>query len=82
MKPLVTLSLGLLLLSGCTDAARSLISSYGEKALVVCFSGGQQIYHAETTGKVMSLEGGGWAFRTSDGIYVQTFADCFVAVKE
>lgn len=71
------------LMSGCTDAAwDSEISSYNETFYVDCYSGGQKIYEATTTGKVGSLTGGGWAFRTTDGYFVQTFADCFVKFKK
>lgn len=69
-------------LTGCTDAFVSNVKAYGEKAKVTCFSGGKNIFEAESTGKVTSLEGGGWKFRTTDNKYIQTFADCFVEVQE
>lgn len=69
--------------AGCTDAGWDYtVSSYNEKFEVVCYSGGQKIFEAITTGKVESLSGGGWAFRTIDGQFVQTFADCFVSFKK
>lgn len=73
----------LLTLSACTDAAwDAYVASYGESTDVACYSGGKQVFLATTTGKVASLTGGGWAFRTMDGDFVQTFADCFVSFKK
>lgn len=68
-------------LSGCTDAAKSSLSAYGESADISCYSGGKEIFTARSTGKVSSLQGGGYSFRTVDGRYVETFADCFVSYK-
>lgn len=73
----------LLLLSGCTDASwDSGIVAYNENFKVVCYSGGNAVFQAVTTGKVASLTGGGWAFRTTNGEFVQTFADCFVSFQK
>lgn len=70
---------GLLLFFSCTDSSYdAYIAAYGESHSVSCFSGGKEIFTAETTGKVISLEGGGFAFRTTDNRFVKTFADCFV----
>jgi len=69
--------------AGCTDAVwDSTLGALGESANVKCYSGGQKIFEAQTTGKVGSLQGGGWAFRTTDGRVIQTFADCFVDFKK
>ena len=77
------LLLSLITLSGCTDAQwDSDFASYAQSHNVDCYSGGQKIFEATTTGKVESLVGGGWAFRTEDGRFVQTFADCFVWRKK
>ncbi len=66
-------------LVGCTDAEwDSLVASYGESHKVDCYSGGRAIFQVKTTGKVYSLPGGGWAFRTTENKFVKTFADCFV----
>lgn len=73
----------LLILCGCTDAQwDGIIESYNEVHDVSCYSGGQEIFKAKTTGKVTSLSGGGWAFRTTDNRFVKTFADCFVSFKK
>ncbi len=79
---LITLVL-FLFIAGCTDAEwDSQIADYSEAHTVDCYSGGQKIFEATSTGKVMNLEGGGWAFRTTDGRFVKTFADCFVWFKK
>ncbi len=67
---------------GCTDAMVSHIKSYGKKSVVTCVSGGKVVFTAVSSGKVMEMEGGGWEFRSDDGVYTQTFADCFVQVDE
>ncbi len=69
-----------LLLGACTDAEKSYFNSIGEEAQIICVSGGRIVLDTTSTGKVMVLEGGGWAFRTKDGALIQTFADCFVIV--
>lgn len=55
----------ILSLAGCTDAAwDAQFGSLSESHNVDCYSGGQKIFENSTTGKVFSLEGGGFAFRT------------------
>ena len=71
----------ILALCGCTDAELGGLASYGDSADVTCYSGGEVVYEAQTTGKVANLEGGGWAFKAVTGEYVKTFADCFVEVR-
>lgn len=72
----------LLAVSACTDAIRSSLYSYGEEASIVCYSGGDVIFKTQSTGKVESLSGGGWAFREKGtDNYITTFADCFVRVE-
>lgn len=78
---LLLITIAAVMLSSCTDAERSNLFAYGDEAEVKCYSGGQVVYQASSTGKVISLEGGGWAFRAKSGEYVQTYADCFVLVK-
>ena len=79
----LSLLLLLFFIAGCTDAVWDKeISAYGEQHAVVCYSGGKEIYRATTTGVVTSLVGGGWGFRSVQGEYVQTFADCFVSFKK
>lgn len=64
-------------LVGC-DAFVGDVQSLNETHKISCYSGGKEVFYAETTGYVNSLEGGGWAFKTKDGRFVKTFADCFV----
>lgn len=80
MRKLILIITAMIALSGCTDATFDSVMSYGDSADIVCYSGGQKIFEAKSTGKVMALDGG-WAFRSTTGEYVQTFADCFVSVK-
>lgn len=68
-------------LMGCTDSMIGSIEAFGESADVECYSGGQKIFTDKSTGKVTLLEGGGWHYRSTNGNYVRTFADCFVLVK-
>ena len=76
MKLLILIAI---LITGCTDAEwDARVASLGEVHQVDCYSGGQKIFEAQTSGKVLGLEGGGWAFRTTDNRFVKTFADCFV----
>jgi hypothetical protein len=70
-----------LMLGACTDAEWSNLSAYGDSADVSCFSGGKEVFRSKSTGKVVEMTGGGWAFRTVGDEFVQTFADCFVTVK-
>lgn len=71
-----------LLLSGCTDATIGSLGAYGESAIITCYSGGKEVFKDESTGKVIILEGGGgWHYKSINGSYVRTFADCFVVVK-
>ncbi|WEM34376.1 hypothetical protein [Xanthomonas phage X1] len=69
-------------LSGCTDAERASWGSLGEQAKVTCYSGGQVIKEYESTGKVMKLDGDGFAFKNKEtGKFVRAFADCLVEEK-
>ena len=50
------------LLSGCTDAFKSEIQSYGSKHRIELWSGGQKVHEWTSTGKVVSED-------RSDGYY-------------
>lgn len=83
MKYLLTLFFMSVILTGCTDASWDAnFGSLGEKADVTCYSGGKIVFEDRSTGQVMPLEGGGWAFRDTQGNIVKTFADCFVIYKK
>lgn len=77
----VVLIVSAIMLSGCTDAEMGSLSAFGDSAEIECYSGGEKIFTDKSTGKVQMLEGGGWHYRSTDGKYVRTFADCFVFVK-
>ncbi len=69
----------ILILAGCTDASRASFGAYGSEAKVTCYSGGQVVYEATSTGKVQSLEADGFAFRDkASGKFVRAFADCII----
>lgn len=70
------------LMVGCTDATIGSIGALGESAEIVCYSGGEKIFQDKSTGKVEVMEGGGgWHYKSQNGPYVRTFADCFVTVN-
>jgi len=75
------IAFGLLVVVGCTDATLGSIEAFGNPAQITCFSGGDEIFKDVSTGKVEMLEGGGWHYKSENGSYVRTFADCFVVVK-
>lgn len=64
MKRLLALTLLVpALLSGCTNAERAHLFSYGSKHTVHVYSGGVEVGHFESTGKLISKEGGGYFFQ-------------------
>lgn len=78
MKNIVLFILSTMTLSACTDATFSKYTQLGSAQEIRCYSGGVEIYHGHSTGKVMS-EG------NSDGYYfterstnsiVEISADC------
>ena len=60
--------LGIIALSGCTDAARGKLSAYGGSAKIKCYSASEVIFEGESTGKVTSEA-------NSDGYYFVDKAD-------
>jgi len=66
-------------LAGCTDAERARLGTYGSEAAIKCYSGGQEIFSDVSTGKVVSLDGDGFAYKSKKtGRYVRAFADCIL----
>lgn len=80
----VLIALSVLVLTGCTDAEWSKVTSLGSRAHVVCYSGGKEIYNGESTGKILeSTDSDGYNFRdakTKD--LVQVTGDCVVTYLE
>ena len=81
---LLTALIILLFLCGCTDGVIGKIKSYGKGAVIVCYSGGTEIYKGESTGKVLSEQ-------SSDGYYfvdkrtgamMEIAADCVFKYSE
>jgi hypothetical protein len=75
-----TLGLLVILVSGCTDARWSKLTQFGGAQEITCYSGGQQIYHGFSTGKVLSEEGSdGYYFEEQGtGKVVEISADCII----
>lgn len=79
MKRFCVISL-LLAFSGCTDAFRSSIYAYGDKAEIECYSGGKLVYKGKSTGRMATVEGSdGWQFR-EEGTdkFVRVSGDCII----
>lgn len=75
------LIIGFLFLAGCWDAGLGSVDALGKSGEIICYSGGKEIFRDTSTGAVGMFSGGGWYYRSVNGKYVQTFADCFVFVK-
>lgn len=59
-KLLVTLAL----LGACTDTQMSSLGAVGMPGLIVCYSGGQEIIRARSTGVIETVSSSdGWQFR-------------------
>ena len=69
-----------LALAGCTDATLSHWTQFGDEAHIQCFSGGQVVYDAHSTGKVQASESGAGVFfkEKESGKFVRLYADCVV----
>lgn len=66
MKILIA-CLAVIALSGCTDASRSQLGSYGSKFKVTLYSGGEPVRTWTSTGKVLTeQESDGWYFTDAD----------------
>jgi len=70
----------MLVLTGCTDAARGKLSAYVGSAGVVCYSGSSLIYKGESTGKVSSSESsdGYYFVDKSDGKLKEVSGNCII----
>lgn len=83
MKHMLPLVLLALTLSGCTEAHRASLSTYGSSGRVVCYSGGQVIYDDRSEGRVFSTEGGdGYQFKDrATGRFQEVSGDCVVSYE-
>lgn len=83
---LITISVAIFALGavGCTEAERARHTSYGSKANVTCYSGGQVILSDQSTGRVQTDEKGAGVYYKSakTGRLVHTYADCIVEFEE
>tara|TARA_B100001029_G_scaffold169675_1_gene164795 strand:- start:416 stop:673 length:258 start_codon:yes stop_codon:yes gene_type:complete len=74
----------LLFLCGCTDGLIGKIKSYGKGALIICYSGGKEIYKGESTGKVLSEQSsdGYYFVDKKSGAMMEIAADCVFKYSE
>lgn len=79
MNKLIIVSL-VVLLGACTDTQVARFSSLGEAGEITCYSGGQVIFSAKSTGKILNAEkSDGYEFKDSvTGKLIRTNADCIV----
>ena len=64
LKLTLLLSSAFLILNGCTDAEITKFTTLGQRAEIVCRSGGTISFHGVSTGKVLNE-------RNSDGYYAK-----------
>jgi hypothetical protein len=75
--------LGSVLLIGCTDAEWSKLAALGDRAHVVCYSGGKPIYDGYSTGKPLSEDGSdGYFFRDEkDQVLREVSGECVISYE-
>lgn len=82
MKTFLTINAILisLIMSGCTDSNLASIKSYGNPGLVVCYSGGKEIYSGRSTGKIATVRNSdGWEFMEENtGNFIRVSGDCLI----
>lgn len=72
--------LGMLTLAACTDTEMAAFSAYGEPAIVLCYSGGKEIYRGKSTGKLHTENGSdGWLFKeVGTGYLIRVSGACVI----
>ena len=72
--------IALLVVGGCTDAARARLGSYGDSGEIKCYSAGILIYEGKSTGKINANNHiSGFEFKDADtNRFVRIHADCVV----
>ncbi len=79
MKNLLLVTGIVIALTGCTDAEKANLFSYGSEGKVTCWSGGKPVFTDISTGKILQANGGGLVYRSkASGLYVKAYADCIV----
>ena len=65
---------------GCTDAQRAQVFTYGSPGEITCYSGGKEIYHGKSTGKIISeKDSDGWYFsEEGSGQLIRVSANCII----
>lgn len=69
-----------MLLNGCTEAERGKVASFGRDGHVKCYSGGQVIFEANSSGKINSeRDTDGWYFVEKEtGELYRVSGDCII----
>lgn len=78
-KILLTVS-SLVFLGACTDTSRASFDAFGSAATITCYSGGQAVFKARSTGRVQSSEqSDGWNFKDANtGRFTRVSGTCVV----
>lgn len=68
------------LLVGCTDTDRAKFAALGNPGEITCYSGGNEIYHGFSTGKVLNAhKSDGYEFEEAgSNKLIRITADCIV----
>lgn len=82
LKRLLIVSIAAASVLGCTDAKFSRATNFGQSAEVTCYSGGKTVYHGQSTGKIVNLQGDGISFveKGSDDL-IELRLDCVTRYK-
>lgn len=80
MNKLILSFLIVMTATSCTDAQRAQVSTYGSPGEITCYSGGKEIYHGKSTGKIISeKDSDGWYFsEEGSGQLIRVSADCII----
>lgn len=85
MKPIKRMmsAAAILSLCACTDAEYGNLTSFGEPAIIDCYSGGKRVYHGRTMGQLQSQHGSdGWYFIEVGGSHlVRVSGQCIIRQK-
>lgn len=70
----------LLFAMGCSDTEWAQWSSIGEPAIIICYSGGREIYRGKSTGRLHTEQGSdGWLFKeVGSALLIRVSGDCVI----
>lgn len=80
MKKALLAFLLLPFLAGCSDTGWAQWAAIGEPAIVLCYSGGKEIYRGKSTGKLHTEQGSdGWLFKeVGTGYLIRVSGACVI----